>query len=642
MIGFSLFGDSAERLWKLTAATIAILLLLSGPTLVSVALTNTGMLTLRDGLMAQDDFVPRAYHLYNTLPDSLAIRQAMGHLYQAVALDKSCLPARWALGRAALAVGEAEVAADAMRPLIAHAERNPLLYANALTALSRGGEPEGVLALYEAAPPPQPNQAVSDTVALAYLDQERGRGGEGETRRGWEKVLELRSGDLYANYHLWKQAQEAGDVRAAAAYSETLTYFPLEAVDPTDERLVRYAAQVIPKLLEERVWDRDKTLNVVTYLVWQHNTTAGVVHLLEDLIARYPAQPDWPFYLAELYHRRGNLDQADTAYKQVVEMDAQYTQAYLRLGMLAEERGRQGEGGTRRQNVAEAAAWYNHYHAGAPDDLLGLKRLTETCAALEEAHVEDESCIAAAQRVSRHTQLAMRDSSSETAAQTETPAAVLQEALASHTDDRRIVAELLEVPVEEVKLGPNLVGDGGFELQRRSWTAMWQWSSMFNRDPFSPAAFLGGPDKLDAFEERQSARIDGLWVQEVENRSPARAGFWHNSEIAPMASTPYVVSFYYSTDGIARKQGAAIWLSDDDDVFWRSNLWLTNTDGEWGHFVAVTWNRSSGESAVRPLIRSFAPGRFKIDNVQIRLVELSEKIGALEKGTRTWEAHKGM
>ena len=101
---------------------------------------------------------------------------------------------------------------------------------------------------------------------------------------------------------------------------------------PTDERLLEYAAQVIPKLLEKGMWDREKTLNVVSYLVWQHNTAAGVVQLLEDLSARYPTQPDWPFYLAELYHRRGDLDQAETAYEQVLQIDPEYAQGYLRLG----------------------------------------------------------------------------------------------------------------------------------------------------------------------------------------------------------------------------------------------------------------------------------------------------------------------
>ena len=73
-----------------------------------------------------------------------------------------------------------------------------------------------------------------------------------------------------------------------------------------------------------------------------------------------------------------------------------------------------------------------------PDDLLGLKRLAEVCTALEDpstgpfgeaqdrlragAGVEDESC---------------------------REAAALREELEARTDDRRIVAELLGVPVEK-------------------------------------------------------------------------------------------------------------------------------------------------------------------------------------------------
>jgi len=49
-------------------------------------------------------------------------------------------------------------------------------------------------------------------------------------------------------------------------------------------------------------------------------------------------------------------------------------------------------------HLQQAASWYNRYHALAPDDLLGLKKLTEVCTALEEAGVEDASCQRAAER----------------------------------------------------------------------------------------------------------------------------------------------------------------------------------------------------------------------------------------------------
>jgi len=131
---------------------------------------------------------------------------------------------------------------------------------------------------------------------------------------------------------------ENDDPANAAVYSETLIYFPLEAVHPGDDRLLDYVADVIPALLDDGLWSREKTLNVVSFLVWQHNRATGAERLLKQLMERYPADPDWPFYLAELYHRRGDLERAEAAYRQVLAMDPNYAQAYLRMGMIYEER----------------------------------------------------------------------------------------------------------------------------------------------------------------------------------------------------------------------------------------------------------------------------------------------------------------
>ena len=91
--------------------------------------------------------------------------------------------------------------------------------------------------------------------------------------------------------------------------------------------------------------------------------------------------------------------------------------------------------------MQQAAYYYNRYHALAPDDLLGLKRLAEVCTALEEAGVEDEGCREAAERVCEYGRGEGEISHS--------PAAALREELEARTDDRRIVAELLDVPVEK-------------------------------------------------------------------------------------------------------------------------------------------------------------------------------------------------
>ena len=334
----------------LISAILLAALLLHGPALLSRAMGNAGMVALRDALLFEvthPDAPLRAgvYPLYNALPERKA-EPPVAMLRRAVALDSNSPTARWGLGRAALVMGDEATAADALQPLTGRVKHNPLLYHDALAAFSYGGKHAEVIALYEAVSPPERTRAVSDTVALAYLDLATGgqgdkgtrRQGEGETGQLLERAKKLRPGDLYANYHLWAQVRQGGDLEAMAAYSETLTYFPLEAIDPGDERLLDYAAEVIPALLEDGLWDREKTLNVVSYLVWQHDEATGVERLLEQLVERYPTEPGWPFYLAELYHRRGDLEQAEAAYRQVLAVDSEYAQVYLRIGMLYEAR----------------------------------------------------------------------------------------------------------------------------------------------------------------------------------------------------------------------------------------------------------------------------------------------------------------
>jgi len=105
-----LSGKSRVRFRVVLAGTL-LLVLLRGPAVVSMGWGNSGVLIFRDRLMAQTDFAPNTYPVYGTLVESPAITRAMQGLHRAVAWDKFNLPARWALGRAALAVGERKVAA---------------------------------------------------------------------------------------------------------------------------------------------------------------------------------------------------------------------------------------------------------------------------------------------------------------------------------------------------------------------------------------------------------------------------------------------------------------------------------------------------------------------------------------------------
>jgi len=307
------------------------------------------------------------------------------------------------------------------------------------------------------------------------------------------------------------------------------------------------------------------------------------------------------------------------------------------------------------RNLQQATYNYARYHALAlrqaqdrpPDDLLGLKRLAEVCTALEEAGVEDENCREAAERVVgrqgdegtrrqeggkiRHSPFAIRNS----------PAAVLQEALEARTDDRRIVAELLGVPVEDVELGPNLVENGGFEEWTEGRPKWWTWSNMAKGDRRNKGVFAGGAEPLNAISG-SAARVNGLWLQHDEDKEPGRCGYWqwdeqrHNRRPILLAvGMPYLLSFYYRTERL-RDGAARVWVSSEPEVFFAGNHGLPPTGGEWQRFVAIGWNRAGIEAAIRPLVRSFATGSVEFDNVKVRAIGLVEGTIVEAGETRFW------
>jgi tetratricopeptide (TPR) repeat protein len=626
-----------RRRWYGPVLFLALLVAL--PRLATVVLTNAGSLALARTAVFLEENGPEERR-------TRLLARASSWFEQALTLNDDYPAARWGLGRAALALGRLGIqedrhhtaAAEALRPLVIGGTDNPLLYQDALIAFSHSGQPEDVIALYEGNLPVVQVRPISDTVALAYI--RRSAPGDLARARAW------RPGDLYVNHHLWQAARDAGDVGAVAVYSRTLAYFPLEAVNPTDVRLLDSGAEVIPSLLDEGLWDQDKTLNTVSFLVWQHNGAVGVERLLEQLVERHPTDPDWLFYLAELYNRRGDLDHAKAVYRQVQALDPAYAQAYLRLGMVAEAQSRisnlssQAPISRSQEQLKDAARWYGQYHALVSDDLLGLKRLAEVCTALEQAGADDESCRQAALRVSGFVSQVEGKPETSNLELESSPAATLLGALEVRTGDRYIVADLLGVPVEDVLLGPKLMKNEGFEewLNRRP--RWWGWVSWFSRGSLNAAAFAGGADDLNSFDGRWSARVDGLWVQRQEDKRPARAGFWQWDETAraprPITLTvgiPYVLSFHYRTMRVP-DGGAKVWVSDSPDVFRARHYSLPATGGAWYHFAAIGANRSSVEAAIRPIVRSYASGCVEFDDVQMRPIWLPA--GSAVDVSKTW------
>jgi hypothetical protein len=190
----------------------------------------------------------------------------------------------------------------------------------------------------------------------------------------------------------------------------------------------------------------------------------------------------------------------------------------------------------------------------------------------------------------------------------------------------------LDLPVEDVDLGPNLVGNGGFEEWLETRPVGWIWSDMFNRDPFNAALFVGGCESMFSLDESCAASILGLWIESNADRSPARAGYWYwknedlswRNPIELTVQTPYMIGFYYRTERVTGKsRGASAWLSETDTL-WSHDHSLSSTDGAWRRFVAAGWVEAE-DTGVSPLLRSFNSGRVQFDDVQLREIMLADE-----------------
>jgi len=213
------------------------------------------------------------------------------------------------------------------------------------------------------------------------------------------------------------------------------------------------------------------------------------------------------------------------------------------------------------------------------------------------------------------------------------PAAVLREELARRTDDRRIVAELLEVPVEDVELGPNLVENGGFEAWKEGRLEEWDWSPMFSKSPFNKALFVGGFDEFESYDGEKAMRIDGFWIQKEKDLHPARAGYWHGAiELKP--DTPYVLSFYYRTRKL-REGKAAVWVfSGEPEVLFKHDHMLPRTYSSWRKFIIVGWSRKEGANKIKPLLRSWGVGGVGFEGMELREIILAADAQIEDYSTR--------
>lgn len=381
-----------KRLWwvGLVLASTVMLGIWLGPYALSVYHTEAGGRALDAALVPvfSDRLAPEQ------VISAERLQAGMAHLQEAYRQDPRNAQALRLLARAYLSQGNPQAALEALQQASAVRPENPLLRLELGDVYDALGRTEEAVQAYESGGVGSRGLPLAANY-LKLADAKAQAGGGDAAIILWRKALAVDPGNLYALHRLTEAHRAMGDESQAAAYGERLQNFELSSVAvPSDFRLAEYQAQAMAALTESRVWERDTLLNVVSYQVQQFfDSVPGLMteRELQKLLEQWPEDADLLLYLAELYQRRNDLDRAEVVYQQVLAVNPEYAQAYLRLGMVAERKA-QSPSPTSQEQLKEAAGWYMKYHEMVPRDLLGFKRLVDVCTALEEMGEEQEGC----------------------------------------------------------------------------------------------------------------------------------------------------------------------------------------------------------------------------------------------------------
>lgn len=547
--------------------TIGLILLV--PRLVSNLLTNRTMLTYQDAVFDQTnqkELMPGAYPIGGRLAS--LNDEHIRSMQQAVEIDSTNRIAQWALARIALAADRPLLAARALESMKEGANKNPLLYLDMVTAFMQSGKASLVTQLYEEGEPSDFRKPINDTIALAYLQTDL-----------IEQVVELRPFDLFANYHLWKRLNQAGEFRGAELYAHNLQEYPLEAISPDQPEFFEFAIAVIPDLIRDNLWDSSSAASVVAYLVWQHYDLSATERLLVQLAELFPDGPDWTFYLAELHHRRGAWNEAELAYRHTLQLDRDYSLAYMRLGMLAETRSEQCHSECDAL-LQEATEWYSQYGSLVQDETSDSPDPTEIVRPpwLRSECVFDECLL---------------------------------------DEDRRFVAKSLDVPLEQVELGTNLVSNGRFQLWDEERPVDWR-----------PGTYLGASEN------------GGLYVLGQDNLTPSgsvgrilalRGGIQSDDtktfaefvgDSFYVSETSYLVSVRYMFQA-SPQSDPFLFLGDysrpSGEVLIKRNL-DSSVEG-WRVYRTIV-DGTNADSQLYIVLRTWGQGQLWIDDVSVSPIKL--------------------
>ncbi len=589
--------DARRRLaWLDVALVVMVAAALSGPFALRIYYLEIGGRALDEA---------QAFAAMHPGAVNPALDRAIRYLQRAVANGPQDGYAHRRLGQAWLLLGNNEEAVKSLRRAVELRPSHPLTHIELGYAYDGLGQVDQALAEYEQGGyGPAVEAAIVNYLEVADWHVAAGGGNEALHILN-DRVLRLDPTNLPALYRAVKIYQGMSEQAAkefAEPMRERLQHFQLAGVTvPSEPRLAEYLARTMASLVNEGIWQQDTLLNVVSYQVWQFAkgpSAQATERLLQALLRKWPEDPDLLFYLAELYHRQGELERAKAAYRQVLMADPDYASAYLHLGMIAE--GGSGE------RLTESAGRYGAYYERMPGDVLGLEKLTQVCTMLEEKNITDPSCDQAAQR-------ALASASRAEGNLALSPAAALQQALESRIDDRRIVAEMLGASADGVELGPNLVENSGFEALEGTGIARWRLGLYLGQGE-AQALYYAGEDTL--VPGRQAARVTALWGEPMTNGTTPYAEYVGQG--FTVGDAKYLVSVCYRSQGFA-EGSIFVYLGEltASDRLVLVHAALSDSGGQWRATHLIV-DGPKEPTLVVPLVRNWGVGQLWVRSFVVR------------------------
>jgi tetratricopeptide (TPR) repeat protein len=529
--------------------------------------------------------------LVTVFPDRLAPEQIVNgpkledgaaHLRAAIRWDSRNVQAQRLLARVYLSQDQSEAALEALQQALVTRPTNPLLQLELGDVYDSLGQTVEAIQAYEAGR--VGSRRTPLTANYLKLAEAHAEEGGGDTAIAlWRKALAADPGNLYALYRLAKAHRAMGDVKSARVYEKQLQHFELRSVTiPLDFRLAEYQGQAMANLVEDGLWTRVTWLNVISYQVGQFSQ--GLSGLMTEAVLRslsehWSEDADIFFYQAELYHRRGQWEQAEATYRQVLMVNPHYAQAYLGLGMVAEAKCRASN--AKCQNgLEESAQWYNQYHEMTPDDLLGLRKLTEITESLGKPE-----------------------------------AAMLRERLQARTDDRQVIAELLRVPADAVELGSSLIQGNTLTTGAQGVSVGWLCGANTGQDSWQ-FPVVDGP-----LEQEGRVRIANPWwpASSVTSGETLYTNCRGNALTVP--TSWLALSLWYKLEGGSSDSGL-VYLESADSHVYEFLTPLPDTSGRWIKVVIVGLTPEA-HPRFFPNIRNRAAANVWFQDVSVRPLKLS-------------------